>query len=103
MAHDKHPPSTMLMANAGTTASGDPSFILEKCGGTDMKCLNGSAAAQNTPPAASSVHIIIDIHLNVLISGLFKFPNRILPYFEIPKKSAMKKVPNKEIWYIIPK
>src|SRR5699024_9095021 len=98
MAHDKNPQSTKLMANAGTTTSENPSSILEKCGGTDMKLLNGSAAAQNTPPAAISVHIIIYIHLNVLISVLFNFPNQILPYFENPKKSAMKKVPNKAIW-----
>src|SRR5699024_12609173 len=61
------------------------------------------AAAQNTPPAASRVHIIIEIHLQVLISGFFIFPNLMFPYLENPNTNAIKKVPNNTIWYTLPK
>src|SRR5699024_8467620 len=70
---------------------------------TLFRSLNGSAAAQNTPPAASRVHIIIEIHLKVLISGFSIFPNLMFPYLENPNTNAIKNVPNNTIWYTLPK
>src|SRR5699024_12459778 len=99
----KKPQSTKLLANAVIAASCDPASIPFACGRVSIKWLNGSAAAQKTPPAASNVHIIMEIHLNVLISGLSIFPNLILPYFEKPRKSAIKNVPSKTTRYTLPK
>src|SRR5699024_3610842 len=65
--------------------------------------LNGSAAAQKIPPPASNVHIIIEIHLNVLISGLSKLPSLIFPNLEKPIKRAIKNVPSNTNWYKTPK
>src|SRR5699024_6866086 len=55
------------------------------------------------PPAASKVHIIIEIHLKVLISGFFIFPSLMFPYLENPNTNAIKNVPNNTIWYTLPK
>src|SRR5699024_12496963 len=82
IAHDKIRQSIKLSANAGTIASMEPSSIPVNCGcgSTVKKWLNGSAADQYTPPPANNVLIIIEIHLNVLISGLSILPKRIFPY-----------------------
>ena len=57
----------------------------------------GSAAAQKTPPPASSVQNKIAIHLKLSISGFGRLPKMTRPVRPAPTANAIKKVASSKI------
>src|SRR5688500_7263720 len=103
MAHDKNPQSTKLMANAGTTASGDPSSILERCVVTYMHCVMGPPADLNALPASSMVQVVAHAPSHVLVPGPFHDSDPNSAHLRTATSTAVKEVQPAEIWAIIPK
>jgi len=92
IAQARKPQCRKDWARAWGTAARVVASTPGNAGGTSTKWASGSPAAQNTPPPASSVHMIIEPHWKRLNSGVARPPSTVRP----PGSRAMSR-PTKKV------
>ena len=99
----KAPVQKALRQEPHLRAPGVSSDRSPKTGGVDRKCAIGSPAAQNTPPPASRVHMIMAPQLNILNSGVASPPITVLLPGRTHRSRPIRNVASKRTCQYSPK